>query len=78
MAPSDDIDVILAAEWCRENSGTIERYFGEWVAIGPKGMIAHGCDLQEVSRVAGKAEVRTPLFYKVPPEGITAFWWNCG
>ena len=52
MNPSDDADVILAAEWCRENSGTIERYWGEWVAIAPKGMIAHGCGLQEVSMAA--------------------------
>ena len=74
----DDADVLLAAEWCRENPESVERYVGEWVAIGPKGIIAHHCNLQEVSLAAAKANVRTPLFYKVPPKGMTAFWWNCG
>jgi hypothetical protein len=66
-----------AIKWYRTHSESVSKYFGEWVAIGSQGVVAHGSDLKNVSDMSKKKGVARPLLYKVPPKGILALWWAC-
>ena len=78
MEPNNDPDVLIAAQWYRANPSLADCYCGEWVAIGPDGIIAHGTDLKAVSGEAAILSAKKPLLFKVPPKGVLALWVNRG
>ena len=77
MPANDASELDGAIKWYRAHAESVGRYFGEWVAIGPTGVVAHSTDLKEVSVQAKKKGFARPLLHKVPPKGILALWREC-
>ena len=77
MPGNDASELDGAIKWYRAHAESVGRHFGEWVAMGPNGVVAHGTDLKVVSGHAKKKGFAHPLLHKVPPEGILALWREC-
>lgn len=53
-------------DWTHKYWDEICRHPGDWVAVGPDGILAHGRDFLEVARAADKLHPDA-AFTKVPP-----------
>jgi hypothetical protein len=74
MATEDKLLVKGALAWFRSHHKSMQQYSGQWVAIGPKGVLMHHNDLKIVVAESKKKGFQQPLLYKVPPEGLLALW----
>ena len=62
-------EISLSVAWWKANSKKLEKYAGEWVAVGPEGVLAHGKSFKKVAKKAGKTK-ETDIFYgSVAPKG---------
>ena len=77
MASLHDLELAGAVAWHRSHPKAVAHYHGEWVAIGPVGVLARGEDLKNVLAESEMQGCEQPLLYKVPPKGILALWWMC-
>lgn len=75
MVEPTDADIKAALAWQRAHPEIAEQYCGQWVALGPKSVLAHGEDLKVVLAEAKRRGFAEPLLWKVPPRGILALWW---
>ena len=76
MAEPIESFLTAALTWQRAHPEAAKEFAGQWVAIGPKGILAHGEELRAVRNKAEKKGWAQPLLWKVPPKGILAFWWS--
>jgi hypothetical protein len=76
MSTQRKSELKAALTWYRSNAKVVADYCGEWVAISPHGILAHGKDLNEVMDASKHQGFLSPLLYKVPPKGILALWWS--
>ena len=76
MPKEDEPRVEGALAWFRSHHKTIQRYAGQWVAIGAEGVLMHHNDLKIVVAESKKKGFEQPLLYKVPPKGLLALWWS--
>ena len=78
MSKEDKPQVEGALTWFRSHHKTIERYPGQWVAVGPEGVLMHHKDIKLVMAESKKKGFQKPLLYKVPPKGLLALWCSTG
>ena len=76
MSIQEDLDLEVALLWYRSNPKVLAEYCGEWVAIGPEGVLAHGDDLKKVMVQSKRKGLPRPLLCKVPPKGMMAVQWG--
>jgi len=74
MTTHNNSELEAALAWYRSHRKLVEPYHGEWVAIGPGGVLAHDKNVKFVLAESKKQGFKQPLLYKVPPEGILALW----
>ena len=75
MAEPIESFLTAALTWQRAHPEAADEFPGQWVAIGPKGILAHGEELKVVRANAQKQGWTQPLLWKIPPKGILALWW---
>jgi hypothetical protein len=74
MSTVNNAELEAALAWYRAHPKLLDQHRGKWVAIGPKGMLAHNNDVKKVLAQSKKRGFPHPLLYKVPPAGILALW----
>ena len=55
----------------------VSRYKGQWVALtqDEKRILGHGASIDRALEMASLAGEATPFLLKVPPKGVTAFFY---
>ena len=75
MAELSDPKLTAALAWQRAHPEVANKFCGQWVAVGPHGVLSHGDDLKTVLAEAKGQGFHEPLLWKIPPRGVLALWW---
>ena len=76
MAESSDSELTSTLAWQRAHPEITKKFCGQWVALGPDGVLSHGNNLKTVLAEARGQGFHEPLLWKIPPSGVLAFWWS--
>jgi hypothetical protein len=62
-------------EWIEAHLELLAQHAGQWVAIGPQGILAYDDDLLVVQELARQRGAVDPLFLQVPSEAEKSLPW---
>ena len=74
MATEDKPELTEALAWYRTHVDQVSKHRGQWVAIGPEGVVSHDKEIKTVVTESKKKGCGEPLLFKVPPVGVLALW----
>ncbi len=62
-------------DWIESHLDILSQHAGQWVAIGPDGIIASDPDILAVQELVRQKGAADPLFYQVPSEAEKSLPW---